>query len=55
MVTVYAQVDDLDKYLERGETLGAKTVMKPMAMDTISYAQFADPQGSVFGLFSDRS
>lgn len=54
-VTVYAEVDDLDKYLERAESLGAKTVMKPMAMDTISYAKFADPQGNVFGLFSDRS
>ena len=55
MVTVYAKVDDLDKYLERAEMLGAKTVMKPMAMDTITFAQFADPEGNVFGLFSDRS
>ena len=55
MVTVYAQVDDLDKYLERAESLGAKTVMKPLDMDNISYAQFADPEGNVFGLFNDRS
>jgi len=49
--TVYAHVDDLDKYLERAETLGAKKIMGPMDMGNVSIAQFADPQGNVFGLY----
>ena len=50
--TVYAQVDDLDKYLERAESLGGKKVMGPMDVgDGTSIAAFADPQGNVFGLF----
>lgn len=51
-VTVYAQVDDLQKYLEQAESLGAETIMEPMpvAEDT-SIALFADPHGVVFGLF----
>jgi predicted enzyme related to lactoylglutathione lyase len=51
-VTVYAQVDDLQKYLERAETLGAKTIVEPMAVaDDTSIAMFVDPQGATFGLF----
>jgi uncharacterized protein len=49
---VYAKVDDLEKYLERAESLGAKVVVKPMQVDPeISIALFADPQGTVFGLY----
>jgi predicted enzyme related to lactoylglutathione lyase len=52
IVTVYAQVDDLQKYLERAETLGAKTIVQPMAVaDDTSIAVFVDPQGVTFGLF----
>jgi uncharacterized protein len=51
MVTVYAKVDDLNKYLERAESLGGKTVLEPMDIDTVSVAQFADPLGNVFGLY----
>jgi predicted enzyme related to lactoylglutathione lyase len=51
-VTVYAQVDDLQNYLDRAESLGAKTIVPPMpvAPDT-SIAAFVDPQGVVFGLY----
>jgi len=53
-VTIYAQVEDLDKTLEHAETLGGKTVVQPMDVSTISFAQFADPQGNVFGIFKMR-
>lgn len=54
MTTIYAKVDDLEKYLEKAEKLGGKTVMQPMDVSTIIFAQFADPKGNVFGLYKDR-
>ncbi|MGA9160343.1 MAG: VOC family protein [Actinomycetota bacterium] len=50
-VTLYATVDDVQKYLERAETLGATTLMQPTQMGNVEFAQFLDPQGNVFGLF----
>jgi len=55
MTTVYAHVDDLDKYIERAETLGGKKIIGPMDVETVSFAQFADPQGNVFGLWRPKS
>lgn len=51
-VTVYARVDDVQRYLEKAETLGAKTVLEPVAVtpDT-TIAAFKDPQENVFGLY----
>lgn len=52
-VNLYASVDDLQKYLEQAETLGAKTVMPPSPVDEhTSIALFADPQGTTFGMYS---
>jgi predicted enzyme related to lactoylglutathione lyase len=49
---VYAQVDDLHKYLERAGTLGGRTIVEPMSVgDDTSIALFADPQGNTFGLY----
>jgi uncharacterized protein len=48
--TVYATVDDVQKYLERAETLGGKTVLPVTTLGQTTFAQFADPQGVVFGL-----
>jgi uncharacterized protein len=50
-VTVYAEVDDIQKSLEVAETLGAKTVVPVTTIAQTTFAQFADPQGIVFGLF----
>lgn len=51
-VNVYAKVDDLQKYLERAESLGGKTIVPPMDVsEGTAIAQFADPQGNVFGLY----
>jgi uncharacterized protein len=56
MTTVYANVDDLDKYIERAESLGGKKIMGPMdAGETVSIAQIADPAGNVFGLYRPKS
>jgi predicted enzyme related to lactoylglutathione lyase len=49
--TVYAQSDDLAKTLERAESLGATTIMPPMQMENVEFAQFADPVGNAFGLW----
>ena len=51
---VYAHVDDLQKYLERAESLGGKTVMPPTDMQNIAFAMLADPQGSTFGLWASK-
>jgi predicted enzyme related to lactoylglutathione lyase len=54
-VNVYAGVDDLQKYLERAETLGGKTLLEPMQVSAeTSVAMFSDPQGTWFGLYLHR-
>jgi predicted enzyme related to lactoylglutathione lyase len=51
-VNVYAHVDDLQKYLDRAEAAGAKTIVPPMPVtDTLSIAHVADPNGARFGLY----
>jgi predicted enzyme related to lactoylglutathione lyase len=50
-LTLYATVDDLNKYLERAEALGGATVMPPTEVEHVEFAQFNDPQGNVFGLY----
>jgi uncharacterized protein len=52
MVTLYAQVDDLQRYLDRAESLGGKAATEPMDVGRgISIAHFLDPTGNLFGLF----
>jgi uncharacterized protein len=52
MVNLYAAVDDLQKYIERAESLGGKTIMPPTEVSQrTSVALFQDPQGTSFGLF----
>jgi predicted enzyme related to lactoylglutathione lyase len=52
---VYAQVDDLQKYVERAESLGGKTIVQPMSVgEGTSIALFADPQGTLFGLYVQK-
>lgn len=53
-VNVYVRVDDLQKYLERAESLGGKTIVPPMKVsDNTRIAQFQDPQGTTFGLYTE--
>ncbi|HEX9658230.1 MAG TPA: VOC family protein [Bacteroidota bacterium] len=50
-VTFYVQVDDLQKYLDRAESLGGRTVMPPMEIPgMVTLAMFADPEGNVIGM-----
>jgi hypothetical protein len=52
-VTIYAAVDDLQKYLERAESLGGTVTLQPMGVDDhTSIAAFRDPQGTEFGLYA---
>jgi uncharacterized protein len=49
-VSVYAQVDDLQAYLDKAEGLGATTMMPPTDMGGVEIAIFRDPAGNVTGL-----
>lgn len=49
-VNLYATVDDLQKYLDRAESLGGKTIVPPTDMGSVQFAMLADPQGTGFGL-----
>jgi predicted enzyme related to lactoylglutathione lyase len=52
MLTVYIQVDDLQKYLDRAENLGGKTTLPPTPIPGVgSCAMFTDPDGLIIGLF----
>jgi predicted enzyme related to lactoylglutathione lyase len=54
--TVYADVDDLEKYMERAETLGGKRIFGPDEVGgTVTIGQVADPGGNVFGLWRPKS
>jgi uncharacterized protein len=53
-VALYASVDDVQKYVERAESLGAKTVMPPTKVDKhTTIAAFVDPQGTTFGIYTE--
>jgi predicted enzyme related to lactoylglutathione lyase len=53
IVTVYAQVDDINKFLAKANELGGKTVIEPQdAGEQTTIANFQDPQGNIFGLFT---
>lgn len=53
-VTVYVQVDDLQAYLRKAETLGGKTLVPPMELPTGTFAWFADPDGNPIGLWKPK-
>jgi predicted enzyme related to lactoylglutathione lyase len=53
-VAFYVGVDDLDKYLERAETLGGRTIVGPMPIGGMgAFAMFADPDGLMIGMFKE--
>ncbi len=50
-VTVYVQVDDLQAYLDKAESLGGKTILPPTVIpDTVTLAMFTDPEGNITGM-----
>jgi predicted enzyme related to lactoylglutathione lyase len=51
-LTFYIQVDDLDAYLKKAESLGGKTLVPPTPIPNVgSFAMIADPAGNTVGLF----
>jgi uncharacterized protein len=49
-VTFYVSVDDINATLEKAESMGGKTVMPRTAMEMVTFALLADPEGHVVGL-----
>ena len=55
-VTFYVEVDDLQAYLDKAETLGGKTVVPVTEIpNVVTLAMFADPEGNVVGLVKSDS
>lgn len=51
-VLVYAQVDDIDKYIRRATELGGKLVLPATEVPGMGhFAWFTDPEGTTFGLW----
>lgn len=51
-ITVYAQVDDLAKYLKKAESLGGTTIIPPTEVPGMGhFAWIQDPEGTTFGLW----
>ncbi len=50
-LTFYIEVDSIDRYLERIEQAGGKTVVpRTVIPGMVTFSQFADPAGNVVGL-----
>jgi len=49
-VTVYAEVDDPQAYLDKAEQLDGRTVVPVTDMGMVTFALFTDPEGHLFGL-----
>ncbi len=50
-VKIYIEVDDLQAYLDKAEQLGGKTILPPTVIpDMVTFALFADPDGTLIGL-----
>ena len=53
-VTVYVQVDNLQAYLDKAESLGGKTILPPTVIpDTVTLAMFTDPEGNIMGMVTE--
>jgi predicted enzyme related to lactoylglutathione lyase len=51
----YVQVDDVAAALAKAESLGGKMLVPPVTIPTGTFAWFADPEGSTFGLWKPKS
>lgn len=50
-VTFYVQVDDLQAYLDKAESMGGKTVVPVTEIpNMVTFALFRDPEGNTVGL-----
>jgi uncharacterized protein len=53
-VTVYAEVDNPQAYLDKAEQLGGKTLVPVTEMEMATFALFTDPEGHVFGVVKSQ-
>lgn len=54
-VTIYAQVEDLQAYLDKAEKLGGKTVVPPTQVPNAgAFAWLSDPEGNIVGLWKPQ-
>ncbi len=54
-LTFYVAVDDLQAYLNKAESMGAKTIVPPTPIPAVgSFAMFNDPEGNLVGLFKGQ-
>ena len=50
-LTFYVEVEDVQAYLDKAQSLGAKVILPRTVMPGMAtYAQIADPEGNVIGL-----
>lgn len=54
-VVFYIEVEDPKATLARIEKAGGKTVVPVTETEMVTFAQFADPQGNVIGIFKATS
>jgi predicted enzyme related to lactoylglutathione lyase len=54
-VTIYAEVDDPQKYLDKAVSLGGTVVMPVTDMGIVTIAMFTDPAGNITGLAKSAS
>jgi predicted enzyme related to lactoylglutathione lyase len=53
-VTIYVQVDDIDAYLAKAESLGGKKLVPPVKIPTGTFAWFSDPDGNIIALWKPK-
>ena len=54
--TFYVEVDDLQAYLDKAESMGGKTIMPPTEIpDQVTMALFTDPEGNVIGMVKSEN
>jgi predicted enzyme related to lactoylglutathione lyase len=54
MVTVYAEVEDIEASLAKAVSLGGTIVQEPTQVPGVTIGLFADPQGNVVGIAQPR-
>jgi len=50
-ITFYAEVDDVQAYLDKASALGGKPLLPVITLPTGQFSWFADPEGSIIGLW----
>lgn len=53
-VTFYVQVDDVNAYLARAQSLGGKTLVPPVDIPQGTFAWISDPEGNTVGLWKPK-